>query len=71
MLHTLPIYQDIASQRAALGTVRQAITNGTFLKTLAAAVVKLDAAAVSRQVSLAMYSTQACLVACSFSVAWE
>lgn len=54
MLHTLPIYQDIASQRAVLATVRQAITNGTFLKTLAAAVVKLDAAAVSRQVSLAM-----------------
>ena len=74
MLHTLPIYQDIASQRAVLGTVRQAITNGTFLKTLAAAVVKLDAAAVSRQVSLAMHLTQACLAASqcsSFSVDWE
>jgi len=51
MLHTLPIYQDIASQRAVLATVRQAVTNGTFLKTLAGAIVKLDAETVSRQVS--------------------
>lgn len=51
MLHTLPIYQDSASQRAVLATVKQAVTNGTFLKTLAGAIVKLDADSVSRQVS--------------------
>lgn len=50
MLYTLPVYQDLDSQRAVLATVRQAVTNGTFLKTLAGALVKLDAAAVSRQV---------------------
>lgn len=50
MLHTLPYYQDIASQRAVLAVVRQAVTNGTFLKALAGALVKLDATAVSRQV---------------------
>lgn len=50
MLYTLPVYLDLDSQRAVLATVRQAVTNGTFLKTLAGALVKLDAAAVSRQV---------------------
>lgn len=50
MLYTLPFYQDLDSQRAVLATVRQAVNNGTFLKTLAGALVKLDAAAVSRQV---------------------
>lgn len=49
MLYTLPFYQDLDSQRAVLATVRQAVNNGTFLKTLAGALVKLDAAAVSRQ----------------------
>ncbi|DBB12167.1 TPA: hypothetical protein ACH3X3_006274 [Trebouxia sp. C0006] len=49
MLHTLPIYQDSASQRAVLATVKQAVTNGTFLKTLAGAIVKLDPDSVSRQ----------------------
>ena len=53
MLHTLPYYQDLASQRAVLTTIRQAVANGTFLKTLAGAIVKLDAASVSRQVWLA------------------
>ena len=51
MLHTLPIYQDSASQRAVLATIKQAVTNGTFLKTLAGAIVKLDADTVSRQVN--------------------
>ena len=51
MLHTLPIYQDSASQRAVLATVKQAVTNGTFLKTLAGAIVKLDADSVSSQVN--------------------
>jgi len=51
MLHTLPVYQDSASQRAVLATVKQAVTNGTFLKTLAGAIVKLDAETVSRQVN--------------------
>ena len=50
MLHTLPVYLDMASQRAVIATIRQAVTNGIFLKTLAGALVKLDAAAVSRQV---------------------
>ena len=52
MLHTLPFYQDLDSQRAVIATVKQAVVNGTFLKTLAGALVKLDAAAVSRQVKL-------------------
>ena len=51
MLHTLPIYNDLDSQRAVTATVKQGVVNGTFLKTLAGALVKLDAAAVSRQVS--------------------
>lgn len=50
MLHTLPFYQDLDSQRAVTATVKQAVTNGTFLKTLAGALVKLDTAAMSRQV---------------------
>ena len=50
MLHTLPFYHDLDSQRAVTATVKQAVVNGTFLKTLAGALVKLDAAAVSRQV---------------------
>jgi len=56
MLHTLPVYQDSASQRAVLATVKQAVTNGTFLKTLAGAVVKLDAETVSRQVNKMLHS---------------
>ncbi len=56
MLHTLPIYQDSASQRAVLATVKQAVTNGTFLKTLAGAIVKFDAETVSRQVNKMMCS---------------
>ena len=51
MLHTLPFYHDLDSQRAVTATVKQAVLNGTFLKTLAGALVKLDVAAVSRQVS--------------------
>ena len=58
MLHTLPIYQDIASQRAVLATVRQAVTNGTFLKTLAGAIVKLDAETVSRQVNKMLHCSK-------------
>ena len=56
ILHTLPLYQDIASQRAVVATIRQAVSNGTFLKTLAGALVKIDAAAVSRQVLIASFT---------------
>ena len=51
MFHTLPFYHDLDSQRAVTATVKQAVVNGTFLKTLAGALVKLDVAAMSRQVS--------------------
>ena len=53
MLYTLPLYQDVASQRAVVVTIRVAVANGTFLKTLAGSLVKLDAARLSRQVMTA------------------
>lgn len=53
ILYTLPLYQDVASQRAVVATIRVAVANGTFLKTLAGSLVKLDAAKLSRQVSVA------------------
>ena len=56
VLHTLPVYQDIASQRAVAAVIRQAVTNPTFLKSLAGALVKVDASTVSRQVGNSLAS---------------
>ena len=53
MLYTLPLYQDNASQRAVVATIRTAVANGTFLKTLAGSLVKLEPARLSRQVHYA------------------
>lgn len=53
ILYTLPLYQDIASQRAVVATIRTAVANGTFLKTLAGSLVKLEPTRLSRQVHYA------------------
>lgn len=50
VLYTLPLYQDVASQRIVQATIRVAVANGTFLKTFAGSLVKLNAGRLSRQV---------------------
>jgi hypothetical protein len=51
----LPLYNDLASQRAALNALRVALRNETFLRTFAAAIMRADGSKVSRQESFTLF----------------
>ena len=55
LFQTLPVYGDLASQKAVLATVRTALSNETFLKTFAATLLRTDGARVSRQESFILF----------------
>lgn len=55
LFQTLPVYGDLASQKAVLATVRSAVGNETFLKTFAATLLRTDGARVSRQESFILF----------------
>lgn len=49
LFQALPLYTDLASQRAVLRLLRVALRNETFLKTFAATLMRTDGARISRQ----------------------
>ena len=55
LFQTLPVYGDLASQKAVLATVRSALGNETFLRTFAATLLRTDGARVSRQESFILF----------------
>ncbi len=55
LFQALPLYTDLASQRAVLGVLRVALRNETFLKTFAAMLMRTDGARVSRQESCILF----------------
>lgn len=55
LFQTLPVYGDLASQKAVLATVRNALGNESFLKTFAATLLRTDGARVSRQESFVLF----------------
>jgi hypothetical protein len=55
MFDTLPLYGDLASQRAVLATLRTALASETFLKTFAAMLLRADGAHVSRQETFILF----------------
>lgn len=55
LFQALPLYTDLASQRAVLGVLRVALRNETFLKTFAATLMRTDGSKVSRQESFMLF----------------
>ena len=55
LFQALPLYTDLASQRAVLGVLRVALRNETFLKTFAATLMRTDGAKISRQESFMLF----------------
>lgn len=55
LFQILPMYNDLASQRAALAALRIALRNETFLRTFAATLLRTDGSKLSRQESFMLF----------------